>query len=302
MKKISLTIIILSATISSFACEFCGCGVGNLYLGLMPEFKKTFFGLRYQYTPYQTQVSGDASQFSKDYYHTIELWGGISIGKKWQILGFVPYQINYQNTDDGEKNLHGLGDISVIANYKLLDKMKMNGGRSTTHQLWVGGGLKIPTGKYSIDPNNPDTELGDVNSQAGTGSVDFFANASYNVRINKIGINTTATYKINTTNSEGYKFGNRFNASSFAFYAAKMKNSTVSPNIGILYQDTAPNDYQSSKVELTGGYLAMAAAGVEISFKTITIGGNVQLPFSQNFAEGQTEAKTRAMMHMTFSF
>ncbi|HNP22578.1 MAG TPA: hypothetical protein PKM63_13670 [Panacibacter sp.] len=302
MKKITLTIIIVSVTISSFACEICGCGVGNLYLGLMPDFKKKFFGLRYQYTPYETEITGDASQFSKDYYHTIEAWGGISIGSRWQLLGFVPYQINYQNTDDGEKRQDGLGDISLLANYKIFGKMKMNDGKSLSQQLWIGGGVKLPSGKNNIDPNNPETEMGDVNSQAGSGSLDFHVTSSYNIRFNKIGINTTAAYKINTANSEGYKFGNRFNASSFVFYSSQMHRMTVSPNLGILYQKTAANNFQSSKVELTGGYLAMAAAGVELGFKTITVGANVQLPFSQNFAEGQTEAKTRAMLHMSFSF
>jgi hypothetical protein len=301
MKKITLTIIVLSITLSTFACPFCGCGVGNFYLGLMPDFQKKFIGLRYQYLPYQTHVNGDGEEveFSKDYYHTVELWGGISIGSKWQILAFVPYQINYRNTDDGKKNLNGISDVSVLANYKVFDKM--NEARSTSQQLLVGGGFKLPTGKYRVDPNNPETELGDVNSQAGTGSVDFLLNSSYNVRFNKIGVNTTATYKINTGNNEDYRFGNRFNASSFVFYAAKMKAATFSPNVGLLYQHSATNHFNNAKVDLTGGYLAMAAAGIELGLKKITIGANVQLPFTQDFAAGQTEAKTRAMVHMSFS-
>ncbi|QEC69644.1 hypothetical protein FRZ67_20920 [Panacibacter ginsenosidivorans] len=302
MKKITLTILVLSITLSSFACPFCGCGVGNFYLGLLPDFQKRFIGLRYQYLPYQTHIKGDETQFSKDYYHTIELWGGISLGKKWQILGFIPYQINYQKTDDGIKKMSGISDVSALANYKLLDKTKMGEGRSTAQQLWIGGGIKMPTGKYHIDPNNPNTELGDVNSQAGTGSIDFLLNSSYNLRFNKIGINTSATYKINTKNNEDYQFGNRFNASSFVFYAARMKSATLSPNIGLLYQHSATNHFNNTKVDFTGGHLAMAAAGIELGLRKITIGGNVQLPFSQSFAAGQTEAKTRAMIHMSFSF
>lgn len=302
MKKITLTIFVLSITLSALACPFCGCGVGNFYLGLLPDFQKRFIGIRYQYLPYQTHIAGDASQFSKDYYHTIEVWGGVSLGSKWQIIGFIPYQVNYQNTDDGIKKLNGLSDVSVLANYKVFDKVNMSGGKSTSQQLWIGGGVKLPTGKYNVDPNNPETELGDVNSQAGTGSVDFLLNSSYNLRFNKIGINTTATYKINTSNNEHYQFGNRFNASSFIFYAAKIKSTFISPNVGLMYQYAETNHFQNSKVDLTGGYLAMAAAGVEAGFKKITIGANVQLPFSQNFAAGQTDAKTRMMVHASFSF
>lgn len=304
MKKITLTIFVLALSASSFACPFCGCGVGNFYLGLMPEFQKKFVGLRYQYLPYQTHIAAtdeEEAQFSKDYYHTIELWGGISLGKKWQLLGFIPYQINYQNTDDGVKTLSGISDVSVLANYKAFDKTKMAEGKSTSQQLWLGAGFKLPTGKYRIDPENPDTELGDVNSQAGTGSVDFLLNGSYNIRFNKIGINTTATYKINTTNNEHYQFGNRFNASSFVYYAAKLKNATLSPNVGLLYQHSEANHYNNAKVDFTGGHLAMAAAGVEFGIRKITIGANVQIPFNQDFAAGQTEAKTRMMVHVSFT-
>lgn len=302
MKKLTLIIIVTAITITSFACDICGCGVGNFYLGILPNFQKRFIGLRYQYLPYQTQIKGDASQFSKDYYHTIETWGGISIGRKWQLLGFVPYQVNYQNTDDGVKSSSGLGDISVLANYKVFDKMNMGEGKSTSQQLWIGGGLKLPTGKYSIDPYNPSTDLGDANSQSGSGSLDFLLNSSYNVRFNKVGINTTATYKINTTNKEDYKFGDRFNLSSFVYYAANAKSTSISPNLGIIYQNTAPNNFDNAKVDLTGGYVAMAATGVELGFGKMTVGANVQIPFAQNFAEGQTSAKTRAMVHMSFGF
>jgi len=301
MKKIFLLIFITLISATSFACPFCGCGVGNFYMGLLPDFKSKFFGIRYQYLPYQTHIAGDETQFSKDYYHTIELWGGISLGKKWQLLGFIPYQINYQNTDDGIKRLSSLSDITLLANYKVFDKTQMHGSKSNAQQLWIGGGFKLPTGKYRIDPNNPETEIGDVNSQAGTGSVDFLINGSYNVRFNKIGVNTTATYKINTGNNEHYQFGNRFNASSFAYYQATVKKTILSPNIGLLYQQSAANHFNSTKVDLTGGHLIMAAAGFEIGFKKITVGGNVQVPFEQNFAAGQTEAKTRGMLHVSFS-
>lgn len=302
MKKVTLTIIIVFITFYSFACPFCGCGVGNFYTGLLPEFEKHFVGLRYQYIPYQTHIhDGEEEEFSKDYYHTIELWGGISIGNKWQILGFIPYQINYQNTDDGVKKLSGISDVSVIANYKLLDKEKMNNGKSASQQLWIGAGIKLPAGKYRIDPNNPETELGDVNAQAGTGSVDFILNTAYNIRFNKIGINTSAMYKINTSNNERYQFGNRFNASSFVFYATKLKSAALSPNAGIIYQHSATNYFNHAKVELTGGHLAMAAAGIELGLKKITIGGNIQIPFSQEFALGKTEAKPRGMFHLSFS-
>src|SRR6476659_8437637 len=103
MKRILLTIVMSFTLFSLSACEICGCGVGNFYLGLLPNFKSKFFGIRYQYMHYHTQIMADATQFSNDYYKTVELWTGFNVGKNWQVLAFIPYRINKQISDDGIK-------------------------------------------------------------------------------------------------------------------------------------------------------------------------------------------------------
>ena len=304
MKKIFILTLTLFFSSQLIACPICGCGVGNFYLGLLPNFKNHFIGVRYQYMLYHTQLKDDPSQFGYDYYKTVEVWSGWSIGKKIQLLAFVPYQINKQNTDDGNIKKDGLGDITLLANYKILQKTKMNTVKrsSTSQELWIGGGVKLPTGKYHIDLNDPDANLGDVNSQMGTGSVDFLVNTSYNIHLNKFGINTSLNYKINTTNNDHYDFGNRFTANSFGYYNIGMRSISLAPNIGVLYEHANANHLSNAKVDLTGGDIALAVTGIELTYKKINMGANVQLPFAQNFAAGQTTAKTRGMVHVTFSF
>ncbi|MEO5891657.1 MAG: hypothetical protein ABIQ31_15520 [Ferruginibacter sp.] len=51
----------------------------------------------------------------------------------------------------------------------------------------------------------------------------------------------------------------------------------------------------------TGGYLLSTVAGVEVNFHKITVGYSVQLQFSQNFANEQTNTKLKGMLHVTFS-
>jgi len=304
MKKLSIIFIIVFVSMQSNACPICGCGVGGFYIGLLPGFDSKFIGIRYQYMRYETQIKGDASQFSHDHYKIAELWGGWTFGNKWQVLGFVPYHFNYQNTDDGIKTKNGLGDITLIASYKLWETSKQNkDDKSMSHQeFWLGGGVKLPTGKYDVDVSDPETELGDVNSQMGTGSLDFIASAMYNVKLNKFGINTSANYKVNTSNNSNFKFGNRFTANSFVFYQTHVSKTYLAPNIGMLYENAAINHLNKSDVTQTGGYVALAAAGFEVNRGNITLGANVQLPVSQNFAVGQTEAKSRGLVHATFTF
>ncbi len=290
------------SSISSYACEFCGCGVGNFYLGMLPEFKSKFIGVRYQYTRYNTHIADEPSEFSHDYYHTVELWSGWNLGKKWQLLTFVPYHINKQNTDDGIKKSSGLGDVTLLANYKVFDSKKLNeSSGSNEQQFWIGAGIKLPTGSFNLDLAEPDLETGDVNSQNGTGSVDFLLNGTYNVRFNQSGINTSVNYKINTANNQHYYFGNRFTANSFYYHRFNAARTAIAPNIGLVYEHADGNKLGNEKIEHTGGFLLGAAGGVEVNFRKMAVGGNLQLPVSQDFASGQTESKLRGMLHITFT-
>ncbi|MGC4100413.1 transporter family protein [Ferruginibacter sp.] len=298
MKKTILIIsIVFCCTTNSNACEFCGCGLGNYYIGLLPQFNHKFIGLRYQYSSFKSQVANDPGQYSRDYYKTMEIWAGWNMGKKWQLLAILPYNFIHQVSDDGVVNNNGIGDIAVMANYNLLDHTK---GR-TTQQWWIGAGIKAPTGKFNIDAADP-AIASIANTQAGSASTDFMLNTLYSIKLNKLSINTGASYKLNTANSDQYHFGNKFSASSFVSYAIEKTKISFIPNAGLLYENTAANKLDKQAVEQTGGNLLAAAAGLEVSFKKITVGANVQVPASQHFASGQTELKTKGMLHISFSF
>lgn len=302
MKKSFFLLIFLCAVIISNACPICGCGVGGFYMGLLPNFKNKFIGVRYQYSHYTTHLTNEPDEFSVDNYHIAEVWGGVSLGKRWQLLGFVPYHFNMQQTDDGEKTKNGLGDITVLANYKVWQSTKATHSHKLLKQeLWLGAGAKLPTGTYHVDLSSPDAELGDVNSQMGTGSLDFILNAMYNIHVGKWGVNTTANYKANTTNRSDFAYGNRFSANSFGYYTFKTGNVFLSPNAGVLFERASVNHLEKSVVKETGGYVALASGGAEMNVGKVTIGANAQLPFAQDYAHGQTVAKARCLVHVTLS-
>jgi hypothetical protein len=301
MKKFILLSCVSLCIITANACEICGCGLGNYYIGIMPHFRSKFIGVRYQFHSFRTRLNDDPTQFSNDFYQTTEIWGGWSITPKLQVLAFVPYNFNHQVSDEGTSNLSGFGDMAVLLNYKILDiDKKKEGHSSVSHELWIGGGLKLPTGRFEIEPGDPDLAAM-ANMQRGSGSSDILLNTMYNLRISKWGVTTNASYKINTNNKDEYKFGNKLSASSFVYYSAKVKNTFISPNLGLLYEHNEASELNTAKINLTGGYLMQAAAGVEFGFKKVAVGFNTQLPLAQNFAEGQTHSKVKGMLHLTFA-
>src|ERR1035437_7016796 len=125
MKKIFFIITLTISFQQLFACDLCGCSSGNYFLGPTPQFSKYFIGVRYSFRSFNTVLKNDAGQFSKDFYQTTELWGGFRIKQRFQILTFVPFNINRSNTDDGIKMNHGFGDMTIIGNYNLFDNKSL---------------------------------------------------------------------------------------------------------------------------------------------------------------------------------
>jgi len=303
VKKLVLIVIVTLSVSAAHACDICGCGGSNLYMGMMPDFKTHFIGVRYHYMQYYSQLADDPTQFSHNYYNTIEAWTGWNIGKKWQVLGFIPYHYNKQMDDDGPSNKSGLGDITLIANYQLLHSRKTSESNNTVEQtLWMGAGVKLPTGTFKLDPNDPNTTIADINAQIGTGSTDFLLNAMHNIRINQFGVSTTATYKINTKNRSDYRYGNKFTGNMLAYYRIRLGKVVIAPNAGAIYENTEQNTMDNAKVEFTGGYTASAIGGIEFTFNKVSVGFNVQKPFTQHYAGGQTEMQFRGMAHVTLAF
>jgi hypothetical protein len=305
MKKV-LGLVFLSSlafTLPGEACSICGCGGGNLYMGLLPDFQKHFIGFRYQFAGYHSQLLNDPTQFSTNYYNQLEIWGGMHIGKMIQVLAFVPYYENRQIDDDGKMRSSGLGDISAIGQYEVFHIYSPLNKKLLAEQLlWLGGGIKLPTGAFGLSNLDSNTTVADINAQLGTGSTDFLLNGMYILKIGKWAANISATYKINTVNKESYRYGNKFSTVLIAQYRIPLGKGAIAPNMGIGYDHVKSNTMEGKEVEYTGSSVMTGVAGVEYSIRRIGIGVNGQLPLVQNFAGGQTRMLARAMFHVTYSF
>ena len=164
-------------------------------------------------------------------------------------MAFIPYYENKQVDDDGTVLTHGLGDISVMGQYQVFQITKFTSPNTSTRQeLWQGAGVKLPTGPFNLNMNDSTTTVADINAQIGTGSLDFLLNGMYTINMWNYGINVSATYKINTMNGDGYKYGKKFTSNLIAFYHLSLNHNTLTPNIGLGYEKVAANTVQSKPV------------------------------------------------------
>lgn len=306
MQRIIIIIFLSLFTFPVLACDICGCGVGSYYIGILPEYNKRFLGLRFQYKSLRTHLGpfGERTPLTADEtYQTAEIWGGWNLGKKFRVLAFVPYNFNNRKSQEADGSKNGLGDIALMGYYNVFNTATSTGNKLLVQSLWVGAGIKLPTGKYEPAERLAIQESPN-NFQLGTASTDFTLNAAYDIRYQDLGLNVNANYKINTENKYNYRYGNKFTLNTLLYYKFRVaKVLTVAPNAGILYE-TAEKDVENKKftVDVSGGYSLSAVMGVEAATKYFSAGVNYQNVRNQKLAGGRAYAGNRLMVHVSIPF
>lgn len=285
------------------ACDICGCGVGSNYIGILPDFTKRIMGLRYRYNSMTTHIGSDNTQTyltSEEKYRIAELWGGWNIGKRFRVMVSVPYNFDQRTKEGLTGAKKGIGDISINGFYQLVNSRKMINNKLFVQSLFVGAGIKLPTGKYNSFDKENSNETANL-FQLGTASTDFNINAMYDIRLQDIGINVNASYKINTVNKYEYVYGNKLSINTQLYYKFRVnKNFVIAPNTGIQIECSEKDVERMYKVDASGGNIISTGLGVETRYKRIAVGANWQTPLSQNLANGFVKANNRGMMHVSF--
>lgn len=303
MKKIIYLLALVFTSSSVFACDICGCGVGGSYIGILPEFHKHVFGLRYRYNSLQSHLGTGGSityLTSAEYYHTVELWGGWNIGKKFRLMANIPYAFNERSNQGTRLSKNGPGDITVTGFYQLFNKGKTTGGGKMMMQtLWLGAGIKLPSGKYTAADKQSTSQQTNL-FQLGTGSTDFILQGMYDLRLQDAGINISASYKMNTANRYDYNYGNKLSGSLQLYYKWRIgKTITLAPNAGLLYENAKKDIDEKIIADISGGSILLGMAGLEANANKIAIGAGWQSPLTQNLANGIVRSNNRLMVHMS---
>ncbi|GHN01733.1 hypothetical protein WSM22_32220 [Cytophagales bacterium WSM2-2] len=262
---------------------------------MLPVFSKAFVGVRYTYTHFNTDSS---SQFSRDYFHSTELWGGYNFGRL-QVMAFVPYLSIHKRSDDGDVNTSGMGDIILLGNYQLYSTPDTMAWRQT---FWLGGGVKLPTGQSMIAMDDPEFNVGEFTGTPGTGSIDYLLTANHQITFGNGGVVSNLTYRVNSTNDQQFRYGNRTYFSSSYFHSWIYGTLTFRPSLGVNLVLNTANRFQDQKVENSDGYVFTGMAGVNVQRNKIGLAINAFQPLSQDIYRGLTQLKERVSVALTYSF
>ena len=303
MKNYVLIVLFWLASWPVVACDLCGCSNGGSFFGILPQGHRGFLGVRYRYASYNSHLTS-LNLSTLEQFRTAELWGRFYPAKRVQVMAFVPYQFSQQiGLKSGEITpLHGLSDVSALAHYNLINTfMDDSIVHVVNHNLLVGGGIKLPTGRYRYDENNL-SDVANPNFQLGTGSTDWMLNAIYTARYKNWGANADVSYRITTTNPNQYRFGNRLNASASVFYLSGVGSRSIMPNAGV-FVEQAGHDIRDGVINRqTGGYAAYLNVGTELYLTRLSLGVSYRHPVSQCLSDGELRTNAQLSTHITFLF
>lgn len=300
MKKYIALLIYFFFITEINACDICGCGSGSNYIGILPEFKQRVIGMRYRYNLIHTHLGSEGVSYltTKEQYQIAELWGSFQVGKKLRLMATVPYTFNTRTNSTEQLAQQGFGDISILAHVPLLQKKTQDDkNKIWVQSLWVGGGVKIPTGVYKSSNKNEANFF-----QTGSGSTDFLLQAMYDLRKQDDGINVNLLYKVNTKNKEAYLYGKRLSITTQYYHKWKLnKTSNLSPNAGLLYETSGSDYNKGSAVFASGGNVFLSTLGIEYGSKKWFAGAGFQLPITQQLANDFAKSGNRWMLHIGYA-
>jgi hypothetical protein len=277
-------------------CDACGCSASGGSMGFASMLNSNFIGIRYFNQHYKSSdgLYSNSPWYSESF-NTVQVWARIPVYKNVQISALLPYHFHSRETATGNQDIKGIGDITVLAMYRLYQTHKDS--TFLVHTLQVGGGVKAPTGKFD------QTNAGNVNPsfQVGTGSWDYLLATEYILKRKRFGLNTMLNYVIKTENNKQYRFGNQFNYSTTFFYVYDKKKFSLAPQIGLAGEVYGSNHQYSEVVRKTSGDLFFGKLGVEMGKKKFSCGANVMLPINQNLASGRVVANYRWSVNLNYA-
>lgn len=278
-------------------CDACGCSASGGSMGFSSILNSNFIGMRYLNQSYTSRDGIFAnSPWVDENFNTIQIWTKIPVTDKIQVSALIPYHFHSRERSASSESIKGLGDVTLMALYSVYETKKE--AAVFTHKLQIGGGIKMPTGKF--DEANTS---GSVNQsfQVGTGSWDYLLVSEYVIKNKNFGLSNLLNYTFKTENQKQYQFGDQFNYSSMLFYLFDFSKLKLVPQLGLAGEVYAANKQHAMKLPDTSGDVLFSKFGVEVGKGDFSLGVNAMFPINQHLSNSKIEANYRWSVNLNYT-
>jgi hypothetical protein len=289
------------------ACDYC-----NSYLSLNPGYNRNSVGIRSGlrlasweplYEGARIQHGGTGTPGEGNGEHLEESFITLDVCARYyplpelQLIGFMPLTMNTLSFDGTTTTRTAPGDAQLLALYQVANT-KPGDSAGIRHRFFAGAGIKFPTGT-SEDPEDVDLPMAH-HLYSGTGSTDFLVMATYFGKRGKLGWNLDASYKINGSSSNDYRYGNTFNATPRVFYEFGSAKVKMLPHAGLPFEQAAGDEFEGKDQPETGGSVLWGAAGFDIYFGSFSVTTEARLPVVSDV--GRMISEDYFALYLSFNF
>lgn len=229
--------------------------------------------------------------------HFVTLGAQYMFSQKWGAQMEIPYDFRYFKGTDINDNVtthhwSQLGDIRLQGIYA---------GFRADQSIGVMFGVKLPTGKYNVDP-----DLVDRDTQIGTGSTDILLGAFYRDNITadeKWDCFAQGLLDAPAFTQAGYRPGVEFDAAAGVDYKGfSIGRVTIAPLAQVIFSERASDSGSNSDPESTGYQRLMLSPGIEIHVHPVRIYADAEIPVFQHFTGNQLAAPVLCKLSLSYMF
>jgi hypothetical protein len=289
MKKI-LSLFAVLAALPAFACDICGSGSSAINPFLFPQLSRNYAGMQLLHRSFHRHSKEGLNTHST--YISYIASAQVSISPKWQIGVFIPYQqLSWSNGINSIRQ-SGIGDVSLLVSYKLFDNKNV-----LSQTAFIGAGLKLCTGHYSADH----AVLAEPGFQAGTGSVDYSLSGTYRLGYQQWVLGLTGSYKYNTVNSQGYRFGDVLTMGGTLAWNKPLGKVAIAPYVQVISEKQYADAHEHALQSETASSAMYSGVGLDVTTSQFTIGVSYQSD-AKEMVTGIFNSNPRLSGRLVFTF
>jgi hypothetical protein len=273
-----------------FACDFCSGSSLGLDGNMLSSNNGNSIGLHFSSRQFKLFGEGEYTG-EKSWLFGWTLNGSYKPHEKVQIKAFLPLLLQVNDVD---KNQAGLGDLLILSTYQPLNKMGEK--HKVQHQLYLSGGLELPTGLDNSDLERITT------IPFSSKSVDVILGTSYAMSVKRYILSTSVLSKLNTPNKRDYRYGHTFETALQNSIRIDIKDAQLFPFVG------AKHYWQQSDVSngftriYTGGHVISEMMGAQLNYYQHKVGFQVELPIYQQQKSRESKAGNSYTIQYNYQF